>query len=36
MRKYNIYGIGEALADTEVEISDAFLANASICQALKF
>jgi len=30
MRKYDIYGIGAALVDTEVEVSDAFLANASI------
>ena len=30
MRKYNIYGIGAALVDTEVEVSDDFLAKASI------
>ena len=30
MTKYDIYGIGAALVDTEVEVSDAFLANASI------
>ena len=30
MKKYNIYGIGAALVDTEVEVSDAFLANANI------
>ena len=30
MATYNIYGIGAALVDTEVEVSDAFLANASI------
>ena len=30
MKKYNIYGIGAALVDTEVEVSDEFLANASI------
>ena len=30
MKKYDIYGIGAALVDTEVEVSDAFLANASI------
>ena len=30
MRKYDIYGIGAALVDTEVEVSDEFLANASI------
>ena len=30
MRKYNIYGIGAALVDTEVEVSDDFLSNASI------
>ena len=30
MATYNIYGIGAALIDTEVEVSDAFLANASI------
>ena len=30
MRKYDIYGIGAALVDTEVEVSDAFLANAGI------
>ena len=30
MKKYNIYGIGAALVDTEVEVSDAFLASARI------
>ena len=30
MAKYNIYGIGAALVDTEVEVSDAFLASANI------
>jgi len=30
MAKYNIYGIGAALVDTEVEVSDAFLADANI------
>ena len=30
MASYNIYGIGAALVDTEVEVSDAFLASASI------
>ena len=30
MAKYNIYGIGAALVDTEVEVSDAFLSNAGI------
>ena len=25
MKKYNIYGIGAALVDTEVEVSDEFL-----------
>ena len=30
MSKYNIYGIGAALVDTEVEVSDAFLASAHI------
>jgi sugar/nucleoside kinase (ribokinase family) len=30
MSKYNIYGIGAALVDTEVEVSDAFLASAQI------
>ena len=30
MRKYDIHGIGAALVDTEVEVSDAFLANANI------
>ena len=30
MTKYDIYGIGAALVDTEVEVSDAFLANAGI------
>ncbi|MDC0172539.1 adenosine kinase [Gammaproteobacteria bacterium] len=30
MRKYNVYGIGAALVDTEVEVSDAFLADANI------
>jgi len=30
MKKYNIYGIGAALVDTEVEVSDEFLSKASI------
>ncbi len=30
MTKYNIYGIGGALVDTEVEVSDKFLAHAKI------
>jgi sugar/nucleoside kinase (ribokinase family) len=30
MAKYNVYGIGAALVDTEVEVSDAFLASAQI------
>ena len=30
MTKYNIYGIGGALVDTEVEVSDKFLADAKI------
>ena len=30
MKKYHIYGIGAALVDTEVEVSDAFLTNAGI------
>jgi len=30
MTTYNIYGIGAALVDTEVEVSDTFLANAGI------
>jgi len=30
MKKYDIYGIGAALVDTEVEVSDAFLAGAQI------
>ena len=30
MKKYNIYGIGAALVDTEVEVSDAFLTKAGI------
>jgi sugar/nucleoside kinase (ribokinase family) len=30
MAKYDIYGIGAALVDTEVEVSDAFLASAQI------
>jgi sugar/nucleoside kinase (ribokinase family) len=30
MATYNIYGIGAALVDTEVEVSDVFLANANI------
>ena len=30
MPTYNIYGIGAALVDTEVEVSDLFLANANI------
>jgi sugar/nucleoside kinase (ribokinase family) len=30
MAKYNIYGMGAALVDTEVEVSDKFLADAKI------
>lgn len=30
MARYDIYGIGAALVDTEVEVSDAFLASAQI------
>ncbi len=30
MATYNIYGIGAALVDTEIEVSDAFLASAHI------
>jgi sugar/nucleoside kinase (ribokinase family) len=30
MKKYDVYGIGAALVDTEVEVSDAFLASAHI------
>ncbi|XXK59460.1 adenosine kinase [Porticoccaceae bacterium nBUS_09] len=30
MKKYDIYGIGAALVDTEVEVSDDFLSKASI------
>jgi len=30
MAKYNIYGIGEALVDAEVEVYDAFLSSANI------
>jgi sugar/nucleoside kinase (ribokinase family) len=30
MKKYDIYGIGAALVDTEIEVSDAFLAGAQI------
>ncbi|MDB9733845.1 adenosine kinase [Porticoccaceae bacterium] len=30
MKKYDVYGIGAALVDTEVEVSDAFLADANI------
>jgi len=30
MATYNIYGIGAALVDTEVEVSDTFLASAQI------
>ena len=30
MATYNIYGIGAALVDTEVKVSDAFLASAQI------
>ena len=30
MAKYNVYGIGGALVDTEVEVSDKFLADAKI------
>jgi len=34
MKKYNIYGIGAALVDTEVEVSDEFLSKASIDKGL--
>ena len=30
MKKYQIYGVGAALVDTEVVVSDEFLAEASI------
>ena len=30
MKKYDIYGIGAALVDTEVEVSDEFLSKANI------
>jgi sugar/nucleoside kinase (ribokinase family) len=30
MTNYNIYGIGAALVDTEIEVSDAFLSSANI------
>ena len=30
MKRYAVYGVGAALVDIEVEVSDAFLANASI------
>jgi sugar/nucleoside kinase (ribokinase family) len=30
MKRYDIYGIGAALVDTEVEVNDAFLASAGI------
>jgi len=30
MRKYDIYGIGAALVDTEIEVSDGFLSRANI------
>ena len=30
MKKYNIYGIGAALVDTEVEVSDEFSGQCSI------
>ena len=29
-KKYHLYGIGAALVDTEIEVSDAFLAQAQI------
>lgn len=34
MAKYNIYGIGGALVDTEVEVSDKFLADAKISKGV--
>lgn len=34
MAKYNIYGIGAALVDTEVKVSDGFLADADIQKGL--
>ena len=30
MATYSIYGIGAALVDTEIEVSDAFLSSAGI------
>jgi len=30
MKKYNVYGIGAALVDTEIEVDDHFLTNAGI------
>ena len=30
MAKYDIYGVGAALVDTEIEVSDQFLLDASI------
>ena len=30
MASYNIYGIGAALVDTEIQVSDSFLASANI------
>ena len=33
-KKYSIYGVGAALVDTEVEVTDAFLANAGIVKGV--
>ena len=33
MDKYHIYGIGGALVDTEIEVSDKFLIDAKIDKA---
>ena len=30
MKKYNVYGMGAALVDTEIEVDDAFLGSAGI------
>ncbi|MBT3898213.1 MAG: adenosine kinase, partial [Gammaproteobacteria bacterium] len=30
MKKYDIYGIGNALVDTEYEVDDAFISKAGV------
>ena len=34
MKKYQVYGVGAALVDTEIEVDDAFLKQAKIEKGL--